>query len=306
MSSGKRLSALFLLSTALTFPAAAFAQSTGAEGAASDRGRGAGRRAASGHQARRTITVPGDVAVRGTAGYLHSRRHYRRDGPPHGRRDPRFAAGRHRARHGDHRTDGRRRYCGSFGSHDRSLAAGRPCLRARPWRSLFAGAAQRPPAPLAPAIKPCGAARHLSDQRCRVEPCAEDLLGQLPGRIRWRGSQSDDARNPDRKLPDHQRIAIGRYGNDLWARLHLFRRRLGLDRLRPRPPRHRQLRRPARLFRQRRAYLGRRRRHSGYPERHQRSQSVPAAKDRGLARQLFGRRHRRYERSTFSPMAASA
>ena len=32
MSSGKRLSALFLLSTALTFPAAAFAQSTGAEG----------------------------------------------------------------------------------------------------------------------------------------------------------------------------------------------------------------------------------------------------------------------------------
>ena len=32
MSSGKQLSALLLLSTALTFPAAALAQSTGAEG----------------------------------------------------------------------------------------------------------------------------------------------------------------------------------------------------------------------------------------------------------------------------------
>ncbi len=66
-------------------------------------------------------------------------------------------------------------------------SAGRqwPRVRARPWRPLLAGAAQRPAAAQPGTAQPGGSARHLSHQRGLLQPCARrPYYGQLPGRIR--------------------------------------------------------------------------------------------------------------------------
>ena len=68
----------------------------------------------------------------------------------------------------------------------------RLCLCPRPWRSLFAGAAQRLAAAEPRAAQARRAARPVPDQRDRLVAGAEELFGQLPGRIRRRRDQPDD------------------------------------------------------------------------------------------------------------------
>ncbi len=67
-------------------------------------------------------------------------------------------------------------------------------LCARAGGSLFAGAAQRPAAAQPGTAEPGGAAGHFPHQRRRLQPGAEDLFGQFPGRIRRRRDQSHHPR----------------------------------------------------------------------------------------------------------------
>ena len=159
-----------------------------------------------------------------------------------GTRDPQFApphaAGDQRPLQRGHRPHRRGRHRRRAAARDRAQRGRqRLRLRPRPRRPLFAGAPERLAVAKPRAAAPRRPARHLPDQRDRLLARAEELFGQLSGRVRRRRDQPHHARGAARDLSRDRRKRHLRHRDQPAHRLFLFRQRFRFHGLRRRHPR---------------------------------------------------------------------